>query len=206
MIKYKRQKTKATTTYIMQGMNGVINGLYYYNVPLNEGILEALDQCEWKTISSSIHSRAYQQYGYAYNYTVRRVAKPCEPIPEFLEPLRMMLTEKCRLEGLELKDDYFNQCIVNNYIPGQGMKRHIDHHVYGDVIGCFTLGSSAPIVFRTGGNILLELYTAPNSLYIMSDEARFANHEMALRKSDMRAGVKVKRGRRISVTFRHVPS
>ena len=109
----------------------------------------------------------------------------------------MMLTEKCRSKGLELKDDYFNQCIVNNYIPGQGISRHVDHHDYGDVIGCFTLGSSVPIIFRTHDNTLLQLYTEPNSLYIMLGEARFANYEMPSRKSDMRDGVKVKRGRRV---------
>ena len=65
----------------MQGMNGVINGLYYYNMPLNEGIIEALNQREWKTISSSPNSHAYQHYGYAYNYISGRLGKKMRTNP-----------------------------------------------------------------------------------------------------------------------------
>jgi alkylated DNA repair dioxygenase AlkB len=52
-----------------------------------------------------------------------------------------------------------------------------------------------------------EVYVAPDSLYIMSGEARYIwKHSMLSRKTDMVDGKRIKRGRRISLTFRNVPN
>jgi len=50
------------------------------------------------------------------------------------------------------------------------------------------------------------LYVKPNSLYIMSGDARYVwTHELSPKKYDMSDGNKINRVRRISVTFRNVP-
>ena len=89
-------------------------------------------------------------------------------------------------------------------MPSQGINRHTDHNAYGAIIGCFTLGSGATMIFRDGQD-KQELYVEPDSLYIMTGDARYKwTHEMPARKSDMVDGTKHIRGRRVSVTFRHV--
>ena len=183
-----------------------VSGLYYFNgLPIQKNIVEQLDQREWNPVSAAANSRATQQYGFIYDYKARKVGSACEPIPDFLENLRRQLTEKCRKESHEISDDYFNQCIVNNYMPSQGINMHTDHNVYGAIIGCFTLGSGATMTFRNGQD-KQELYVEPDSLYIMTGDARYKwTHEMPARKSDMVDGTKHIRGRRVSVTFRHVP-
>ena len=68
----------------------------------------------------------------------------------------------------------------------------------------FTLGHGANLHFSKG-DAHMDLYTEPNSLYIMSGEARYSwKHEMKKLKYDVVNGKKVKRGERISVTFRSV--
>ena len=100
----------------------------------------------------------------------------------------------------------FNQCLINNYEPGQGISKHIDLITFGGVIGCFTFGSGSVMTFRRN-NEVFNIYVRPNSLYIMSGESRYIwTHEMPSRKSDVVEGKKLLRNRRVSVTFRHVPS
>jgi alkylated DNA repair dioxygenase AlkB len=50
-----------------------------------------------------------------------------------------------------------------------------------------------------------EIYVKPNSLYIMSGDSRYVwSHSMPVKKSDVVNGIKIKRDRRISITFRNV--
>ena len=100
----------------------------------------------------------------------------------------------------------FNQCIINNYLDGQGISAHVDVRKYGSVIGCFTIGSGATMVFQKEG-AKHEVYVKPNSLYIMSGDARYSwTHAMPARKFDIVDDTRIPRSRRISLTFRHVPN
>ena len=94
---------------------------------------------------------------------------------------------------------YWNQCIINRYLPGQGIGAHIDVKSYGDHIVCFTLGSGREMEFtRDDDNYCL--YTEPRSAYVMSGDSRYKwKHQMRLRKSD--SGVS--RSVCYSITFRH---
>src|SRR5690606_9977836 len=97
-----------------------------------------------------------------------------------------------------------NQCIVNRYLPGQGISAHIDKETFGPVIACFTLGSGTDITFsRTldGNKVTIDKHVEPCSLYIMTGESRYNwKHEIKSRLYDN----DVKRNTRISVTFRTV--
>lgn len=164
-------------------------------------IIAALDQLMWKTVTLSANSRRYQHYGSTYDYVHRTIILHAEPIPACLEPVRAVLSNICAAEGIPHD---FNQCIVNDYQPGQGIGKHTDIKAFGPVIGCFTFGSGASMVFSNGEQTF-EQYVAPNSLYIMSADARAVwTHEMPARQSDKVAGHTIKRERRVSVTFRYV--
>ena len=181
-----------------------ISGLYIVkNLKLNsDNIIEKLDKLQWVPLSSSKNSRMVQHYGYKYNYSTYNIKEKCEPLPNDLEFLPDILTNICK--KIFVKTDKFNQCIINNYNVGQGICKHIDVKSYGSVIGCFTIGSGSSMIFRNG-SINHEIYIEPNSLYIMSGDARYLyTHEMPSRKTDTINGKSIKRSRRISLTFRNV--
>jgi len=185
-----------------------VPGLYYIKDFVSEGfgtrVLECLDGMQWRALSDSPNSRKVQHYGYLYDYATRTTNAPAPSFPTCIEDMASLLLVECRNLNL-VNDGYrFNQCIVNNYEPGQGISRHIDLKSYGGVIGCFTFGSGAVMRFHHAGSVH-DMYVEPNSLYIMSEDARWIwSHEMPCRKSDIIGGTKIQRCRRVSVTFRKV--
>ena len=192
-----------------------IPGLYYIedvNINLEE-IITKLDKNDWIPITKSSNSRKVQHYGFKYDYTKSNVNVKCDDIPKFLEPLQQKLLRLCEKNFKLINQDEdssnnnykFNQCIVNNYQSSQGISKHIDTTGYGKVIGCYTAGSGATMTFRRYKE-KLDLYVKPNSLYIMSGDARYKwTHEMVARKSDLVDNIRIPRSRRVSITFRYVP-
>jgi alkylated DNA repair dioxygenase AlkB len=183
-----------------------IKGLYYIPnvIKDSKAFINELDKRKWLSVSDSEKSRRVQHYGYRYDYISRRVGEPIDSIPEALLPLQKILTEICLKQDLIDETYVFNQCIVNEYEPGQGISKHVDHKAYGKVIGCFTLGSGASMVFQKGDD-KESVYVDKDSLYIMTGEARNDwTHEMPSRKSNFVDRTVKKRGRRISVTFREI--
>jgi alkylated DNA repair dioxygenase AlkB len=183
-----------------------IKGLFYFG---NIGkdltkMIKKLDNLNWKPITNNPNSRLVQHYGYIYDYNNYDIAQKGKDMPDFIDKLRKKLTLICKKLNLIDNDYIFNQCIVNNYEAGQSISKHIDVKSYGAVIGCFTIGSGATMKFSKNDEYH-DLYVAPNSLYIMSSDARYVfKHEMTGTKYDNYNGQKIERGRRISITFRMV--
>ncbi len=183
-----------------------VNGLYYIENVIDEKhadeLISQLDIQPWIPITDSSKSRKVQHYGFKYNYKTGNVKDVADPIPDFMQTLLNDLSDICKTKAIP---STFNQCIVNNYEVGQSISPHIDHRNYGPVIGCYTLNSGATMRFRKG-NEKVEIYVKPNSLYIMSEDARYNwTHEMTTHKFDTTTDhEKVKRDRRISITFRYV--
>jgi alkylated DNA repair dioxygenase AlkB len=170
-----------------------IDGLYYIENVIDD-IVAIIDNDDnpWKPITDSKNSRKVKHYGYIYNYKSFSTAKTT-PIPDYLLPLVDIL--KYHMAKLELDNIEMNQCIINNYEKGQGISRHIDLIQFGSVIGCFTLGNSATMRFSNKEGKIYDIDVNPNSLYIMSGDARYHwTHEMLRNKGD----------RRISITFRNI--
>lgn len=187
-----------------------VPGLYYFENVLSDEeckqIIEDLDKKIWTPLSNSSNSRKVQHYGYLYDYKGYSVTKAPEDIPIFLEDCKNKLTI-LNTENTGLKEYIFNQCIVNNYEPGQAISRHIDLKTFGKVIGCYTLGSGATMRFAKG-SVTKDIYVKPGSLYLMSGDARYLwTHEMISKKKDiLEDGNTIERKRRISITFRNVPT
>ena len=185
-----------------------VPGLFYIEDIKEDtsNVMNELDKLQWVPLTNSKNSRVVQHYGFKYNYTTYNIREKCEELPEFLHFFRDLLTDICF--DLKITDDkyVFNQCIINNYTTGQGISPHIDVKSYGGVIGCFTIGSGTTMVFQKD-NQEVEVYVKPNSLYIMSGDARYVwRHSMPSRKSDEVNGKKIDRSRRVSLTFRNVPN
>ena len=150
-------------------------------------------------------SREVIHYGYKYNYKSGDIKEHAKEFPEFARKLLGIIKEKIAFENG--KDSDFTQCLINKYVDNQGIAADIDALTFGKYICCFTLGNGANLHFSKGDSHV-DLYTEPNSLYVMSGEARYSwKHEMKKLKYDVvegKKGKKVKRRERISVTFRTV--
>jgi alkylated DNA repair dioxygenase AlkB len=177
-----------------------VPGLYYIDdiKEDTDNIITELDKLTWTPLSKNTNSRLVQHYGYKYNYVTYKINEKCEELPEFLHKYQNLLTDIC-LQLNIIDDKYiFNQCIINNYYEGQGISQHIDVKSYGNVIGSITIGSNAKMVFKKDDE-KYEVIVKPNSLYIMSCDARYLwTHSMPNLKKDSTK-------RRISLTFRNVP-
>lgn len=186
-----------------------IPGLYYTSrIPIVKDVIKNLDKINWLPITNSSNSRCVQHYGYKYNYKTSDISEKTDELPDFLCPYKIFLEGVCsEIDSKKDFNNYFNQCIVNNYNPGQGISKHIDNTSYGDIIGCYTLGSGCYMRFTNNNNNddYIDVYVKPNSLYIMSGDARYKwKHEMIPAQYDVVESIKIPRGRRISLTFRNV--
>lgn len=153
-------------------------------------LLEFLYTQEW----SNKLSRRTQHYGYEYAYTPPYDLGPAPKIPKLLQKYGDMISP-----------GYFDQVIVNEYTPGQGIGKHTDHkRLFGDVIASISLGSGTTIIFSER-DTEVELYVKPRTAIVMQDVARWrATHEIRAKKSDVVSGETVARGTRVSITYRKV--
>jgi alkylated DNA repair dioxygenase AlkB len=197
-------------------MDNQISGLYYFENILDESsantLLNNLDNIQnnyngykgWKPITQHPNSRKVQHFGYIYDYLNGNTNTETEKLPEFLEEIKNKLNNICSSNNIPSIN--FNQCIVNNYEPGQGISKHIDSKAYGPIVASFSLNSGSYMTFRNGANVVKK-YIKPNSVYIMTGDARYKwTHEMPSTKSDKVDDKKILRSRRVSITFRNVPN
>jgi alkylated DNA repair dioxygenase AlkB len=162
-------------------------------------LLSIIDQQPWLADLQ----RRVQHYGYRYDYTARQVTADLYlgALPEWLQPLATRLHH----EGLFATAP--DQVIVNEYQPGQGIAAHVDCvSCFGDTIASLSLGSDYLMDFthsQTAQKASLFLFS--RSLLLLQGDARYCwQHSIAKRKSDVVDGVKIQRGRRVSLTFRTV--
>lgn len=184
-----------------------VPGLFYIDNAIPEDYSKKLNRNinneDWIPVSKSTNSRKVQHYGYKYDYKRRMVAEKGDPIPSYFSKLIETLNEY--IKKLNIKQVEFNQLIINKYEPGQGISKHTDANDYGPIIGCYTIGGGAIMKFTKDKSF--NVYTKPNSLYIMTGESRYEwKHEMPSTKTDNVEGKCIKRDIRISITFRNVPT
>jgi len=161
-----------------------------------EKLLAEIDAQEWLTDLK----RRVQHYGWKYDYKSRRVSDDLRigALPDWLAQYAQKLLAQCFFETTP------DQAIVNEYMAGQGISAHSDSLAFGGVVASLSLGSGCVMDFSNGERKEL-LYLEPQSLVVLSGDARYQwQHAIAARKSDKICGVNVKRGRRVSVTFRTV--
>ena len=176
-----------------------IPGLTYVKDFLTEieedELVATIDQCDW----CSDIKRRVQHYGWRYDYKARRVdpSMYLGPLPDWAGKLARRLTAKGLVRQLP------DQVIVNEYVADQGIRPHADSPSFADGIATISLLESWEMVFREKDakrkvNQVLER----RSVAIMNGDARYRwTHEIPNRKTEPG---RVKRGRRISLTFRKV--
>lgn len=181
-----------------------ISGLLYTESFIDEKeeaeLLAEIDRQPWM---NSLRRRV-QHYGWVYDYKNRQVTPDnyIGPLPAWLRNLAQRLITSGITEAV------FDQVIVNEYIPGQGIGKHIDQpQMFGDDIVTISLGSVVPMEFARRGYEKVTQYLQPRSALRFRGEARYRyTHCIPARKSDVNpiTGQVVPRGRRVSLTFRTV--
>ena len=170
------------------------------------GLLAHIDDSEWLTDLS----RRVMHFGYKYDYTSRRLDETARigPLPEWLARLSSMAREAASEEAKQLLDPDrpFEQAIINEYLPGQGIAPHIDRDCFGPLVATVSLGSAVNMDFccdSTGNEHVQRL--VPRSLVLLYGDACFKwRHGIAKRHSDTWNGQRTKRQRRVSITFRTI--
>jgi alkylated DNA repair dioxygenase AlkB len=160
-------------------------------------LITQIDDQAWR----SGLKRRVQHYGYWYDYKARAVGRDSclGPLPDWLSRLCLKLLSEGLLPTVP------DQVIVNEYLPSQGISEHVDcMSCFGDTIASLSLGSPCIMKFthprtRDTDEVLLN----ERGLIVLSDAARYEwRHSIPARKSDVINGVRVPRGRRLSITFR----
>lgn len=181
----------------------MIKGLFYTpNIITNieaEKIIEIIDVSSW----SNDLSRRVQHYGYKYDYKKRKIDNTMKigNLPEWCK----FVIEK--IDKLQVCTTNFDQLIINEYKPGQGIAYHIDcEPCFGDIIVSISLGSDCCMGFiHKSTKEKKELLLEKNSLLILSGDARYDwLHGIQARKKDNYNGKEIIRERRVSLTFRSV--
>jgi alkylated DNA repair dioxygenase AlkB len=159
-------------------------------------LLDIIDSQPWAT---SLRRRT-QHYGYRYDYT-RKTADKSDflgALPEWLAPLlRRLSTEHFTIPP--------EQVIINEYLPGQGIGRHIDCvKCFGETVASLSLGSTCTMELeKLDGSKKESAILAPRSLLILLGEARYDwMHSIPANKTDSFNGEILSRSRRVSLTFR----
>ncbi len=171
-----------------------IRGLKYYesyvSLPEESALVTAIDQETWDTN----WKRRRQHYGASYG----RASERTSPIPAWAQ----FLLDRMFKDGIS--DRPFDQMLVNEYLPGQGISMHRDYDPFDRTVVSLSLLSDCVMDFETTKHnsresILLER----RSLLVLSDEARYDwQHGIAARKTDRWQGRTTPRSRRLSVTCR----
>ena len=163
-------------------------------------LIKQIDNSHWLNDLS----RRVQHYGFKYDYRARRIDNSfyLGKLPEWLTEIAKKIYDKGFIDFIP------DQAIINEYESGQGIAPHIDcEPCFGDTIISLSLGSSCIMNFEKEPHSKnkTEIFVEPRTLLIMKDESRYKwYHGIASRKSDKFNGETIKRGRRISITFRKI--
>ena len=100
-------------------------------------ILRRIAEARWM----SDIGRRVQHYGYRYDYRGSAPPAPAAPFPRWAAAMAERLARW--FDGAVAE-----QCIVNEYRPGQGIGMHADHAQFGPVVASLSLSADWPMRFR----------------------------------------------------------
>lgn len=188
-----------------------------------EALLTFLDAQPW---DESAVFRRTQHYGAAAIDFKKRdiqVSAAIPPIPAFCLTLLERAGGYLQSESSSSRNSISarDQMTVNDYKPGEGIANHIDiHSLFEDGFLVISLSSAYVMDFKLtlapseqeDGKITNDMTThkkalllPQRSLLILQGEARYRwSHGIASRRTDKVNGMLVRRGRRVSLSFRRL--
>lgn len=182
-------------------METALPGLFLYPDLIDEAretqLLNEIDSQVWIVD----YLRRLQYYGYR-----NELEKPYDliPFPVLMPPhMEQLSKELVERKIISLQPD---QVIINEYVPGEGIKPHKDRAYYENQICGVNLGSGCIMRFIKGMNEqVIDVEIPRRSVYVMQDDARKKwKHAIPPRKKDNIDGQLKHRERRVSITYRKV--
>jgi alkylated DNA repair dioxygenase AlkB len=157
-------------------------------------LLAQIDAQPWE----SDFRRRIQQYGLGYASELGRSPEWLRELPDFLIPL----AERVARDAAFVR--FPENCVINEYIPPLGIGAHRDYPSFGPTIACVSLGSDILTDFiQPKAGLRVSVHVPARSLWVITGPARSEwQHGIATRLNDVIDGVRVRRGRRVSITFR----
>lgn len=182
-------------------MEAAVPGLLIYpefiSADTEKELLSEVDGQTWMVD----YARRLQYYGFR-----NELEEPYQliSIPLQIPPLIYKLSKE--IVDKKLLHYQPDQVIINEYIPGEGIRPHKDRNYYENQICGVNLGSSCVMRFIRGKNLeTIDVQIPRRSLYIMQDDARKKwSHGIPPRKKDIFDGAVQHRDRRVSITYRKV--
>jgi alkylated DNA repair dioxygenase AlkB len=155
-------------------------------------LLQRINSSKWNTTLK----RRTQHYGYIYDYKSRGLAEKTLPIPDWCNFI---------IERL-LENGYgpYDQCIVNEYTPGQGIAPHIDSvTAFEETVVSLSLASDIYMEFTPPTGLKVnDIHLKRRSAVCLTKDARYKwKHSIATKKYDIDG---TKRDTRVSLTFRKI--
>ena len=159
--------------------------------------------------------RRVMHFGHAFDYDTRGVGRreAGGSLPDFLQALTMKLKSLIPtttapaqagaksvdggISSVIGADTDFDQCTVNEYLPGHGIAAHVDtHSTFGPTLCSLSLlGQTVMSFVHSVTCARVDLILPPRSLLVLQGEARFVwTHGIASRTTDL---VKVRRNDRL---------
>lgn len=167
----------------------------FFDDATEENLIKEIDSQQWIVD----YDRKLQYYGYRNELEspFGLIEYPI-PIPTLIRELANEIFEN---DLLKYQPD---QVIINEYLPGQGIRPHKDRNYYENQICGVNLGSDCIMRF-TRNKVVVDIEIPRRSIYIMQDDARSKwLHSIPPRKKDKVDGTIKIRDRRISITYRKV--
>ena len=182
-------------------METAVPGLFLYPNFISEGLegelLREIDDQVW-TVD---YSRRLQYYGFR-----NELEKPYDLVA-FPVPIPAKILQLAReITGSEILTVQPDQVIINEYLPGEGIKPHKDRNYFENQICGVNLGSGCVMRFINSANFeTIDVEIPRRSMYLMQDDARNKwSHGIPSRKKDTINGNVYPRERRVSITYRKV--
>ena len=156
-------------------------------------LLEALENWPWE----NDWRRRIQQYGVGYGASAGK--------PSWVRDFPGWLKTLAERVGRDAEMGRFPEnCVINEYIPPLGIAPHRDYPAFGPTIACLSLGSDVILDFVSADRSeRVPVHVPGRSLWVITGPARSKwMHGIAPRLNDVIAGERLKRTRRVSITFR----
>lgn len=185
---------------MIDGIPGLSYVADYITEEAETWLLEKVDDGLWLDDLK----RRVQHYGFKYDYRKRKVDMSMHvgQLPYWLE----RLSQKLHRDGY--MPEIADQVIVNEYLSGQGISAHIDcEPCFKDTIVSMSLASSCVMYFtkKLDHTLKIPVLLEPRSIVVLTGQARYEwMHSITARRYDEWEGIRLERGRRVSLTFRKV--
>ena len=166
----------------------------YVSADEERELLRHIDQGQW----DNDWRRRIQLYGLGYSGEHGGRPAWIRDFPDWLTSLAKRVEIDASFERFP------ENCVINEYLPPLGIGPHKDYAAFGPTIACVSLGSDIVIDFTNPQrNQKVQIDVPVRSLWVITGEARSLwSHGIATRLADVVNGVRRRRDRRVSITFR----